>query len=189
MSHGAPHNPSMPIHAHQAGVTALELMVTLAIAAVLLATGVPSFRQYLHRQHVKAAVTRLHHDLMAARAAAVHRNAIVIACPGDPGSGCAEGSDWSGGWIIFEDNDGDLGLSGAEAVMRHGQLAERVRIEATAGRRRLRFFPDGSAPGSNVSISLCGPNGPPDARRLVVSNIGRIRREPWPDLDPSRCPA
>ena len=178
----------MRIHAHGTGITALELMVTLAIAAVLLAIGTPAFQQYVHRQHVRAAVHRLHHDLLQARAEAVFRGAIVVACPGGPAAGCADTSDWSGGWIVFEDRDGDRALSAPEFVIRHAQLAERVVVRATAERRQLRFFPDGSAPGSNVSISLCGPNGPPGARKLVVSNIGRIRRDHWPDLDPARCP-
>jgi type IV fimbrial biogenesis protein FimT len=178
----------MHIHAHGTGATVLELMVTLAIAAILVTAGVPSFQHYLHRQHVKAAVNQLHHDLMLARSEAVYRNAVVIACPGAPDRGCALGPDWSSGWIVFEDSDGDRTLSGDEAVIRHGQLLQTVRVETTSGRGPLRFFPDGSAPGTNMSISLCGRGGPPDARKLVVSNIGRIRRDTWPDLDASRCP-
>ncbi|MEJ2385401.1 MAG: GspH/FimT family pseudopilin [Xanthomonadales bacterium] len=179
----------MQIHAHGTGATVLELMVTLTIAAILLVAGVPSFQHYLHRQHVRAAIEQLHHDLMLARSEAVYRNAIVIACPGAPESGCAMGSDWSPGWIVFEDSDGDRTLSGDETVIRYGQLMQTVHVLTTAGRGPLRFFPDGSAPGTNMSISLCGLGGPPDARKLVVSNIGRIRRDTWPDLDASRCPA
>ena len=77
----------MRIHAHGTGATVLELMVTLAIAAILVTTGVPSFQNYLLRQHVRAAVNQLHHDLMLARSEAVYRNAVVIACPGAPESG------------------------------------------------------------------------------------------------------
>ena len=179
----------MRIHAHGTGATVLELMVTLAVAALLATTGVPSFQAYLQRQHVTAAVNRLHHDLAFARSQAVYRNAVVIACPGDPETGCSPGSDWSAGWIVFEDADGDQALSAAETVARHAQLAEDVRIVNSAGRSAVRFFPDGSAPGSNTSLSLCGRNGPPGARKLVVSNIGRIRRDTWPDLDPARCPS
>jgi type IV fimbrial biogenesis protein FimT len=178
----------MNIRAHGTGTTVLELMVTLAIAAVLVTAGLPSFQWYLHRQHVRAAVNQLHHDLLLARAEAVYRNAIVIACPGAPGSGCANGPDWSGGWIVFEDGDGDRALSAMEPVIRHGQSLQDVRILTTSGRGPLRFFPDGDAPGTNMSISLCGRDGPSGARKLVVSNIGRIRRDTWPDLDPSRCP-
>ncbi len=179
----------MHIHAHGTGVTVLELMVTLAITAILLTAGVPSFQQYLYRQHVRAAVNQLHADLMLARAEAVYRNVIVIACPGAPGTGCMIGADWSGGWIVFEDRDGDRSLSAGETVLRHGQLMQDVRILTTAGRGPLRFFPDGSAPGTNMSISLCGQDGPAGARKLVVSNIGRIRRDTWPDLEADRCPA
>ena len=179
----------MRIHAHGTGATVLELMVTLAIAAILVTTGVPSFQNYLLRQHVRAAVNQLHHDLMLARSEAVYRNAVVIACPGAPESGCASWPDWSSGWIVFEDGDGDRALSVGEAVIRQGQLMQEVTVLTTSGRGPLRFFPDGSAPGTNMSISLCGLSGPADARKLVVSNIGRIRRDLYPGIDPSLCPA
>lgn len=178
----------MDLRAHGTGASVLELMVTLAIAAILVTAGVPSFQHYLLRQHVRAAVNQLHHDLMLARSEAVYRNAIVIACPGSPDSGCTSGPDWSGGWIVFEDSDGDRALSRTEPVIRNGQLMQAVRVLTTSGRGPLRFFPDGSAPGTNMSISLCGLSGPADARKLVVSNIGRIRRDTWPDLDSGRCP-
>jgi len=179
----------MKIHAHGTGATVLELMVTLAIAAILVTAGVPSFQGYLLRQHVRTAVNQLHHDLMLARSEAVYRNSVVIACPGAPEVGCADQPDWSDGWIVFEDADGDRALSASETVIRYGQLMQEVQVLTTSGRGPLRFFPDGSAPGTNMSISLCGQSGPPDARKLVVSNIGRIRRDTWPDLDASRCPA
>jgi len=179
----------MRIHAHGTGTTVLELMVTLAIAAILVTLSVPSFQQYLHRQQVKAAVEQLHHDLMLARAEAVYRNAVVIACPGAPETGCAIGPDWSDGWIVFADSNGDRALSPGESVIRYGQLVQDVAVLTTAGRGPLRFSPDGSAPGTNMTISLCGRGGPDDARKLVISNIGRIRRDTWPDLDAARCPA
>ena len=179
----------MHIHAHGTGITVLELMVTLAIAAILLGIAVPSYESFINRQRMKAAVAGLHNDLLAARSQAVYRNAVVVACPGDPQSGCTGRSEWSGGWIVFEDRDDDRQLSGEEKTLRHGQPPEAVAVHAPASRPELRFFPDGSTPGSNGSISLCGRDGPPGARRLVISNIGRIRRDLHPGVDPALCTA
>jgi len=63
-----------------------------------------------------------------------------------------------------------------------------MRILGSAGRADIRFFTDGSAPGSNGSITFCGPGGPAQARKLIISNLGRIRRETVPDLDLAKCP-
>ena len=140
----------MRIHAHGTGATVLELMVTLAIAAILVTTGVPSFQNYLLRQHVRAAVNQLHHDLMLARSEAVYRNAVVIACPGAPESGCASGPDWSSGWIVFEDGDGDRALSVGEAVIQRLRHVARLgfdvvgtRVEVAVGTRNPVDMPRG----------------------------------------------
>ena len=178
----------MTIHAHGTGTTVLELMATLAIAAILLALAVPSYDSFTNRQRMKAAVAALHNDLVAARSQAVYRRSVVQACPGVPAAGCSGGSDWTGGWIVFDDENGDRLHQDNEPLLRHGMPHASVAIHAPASRTELRFFPDGSAPGSNASISLCGRGGPEQARKLVVSNIGRIRRDTFPAIDPGRCP-
>ena len=179
----------MPIHSHGTGATVLELMVTLSIAAILLSLAAPSYEAFTNRQRMKAALGALHADLMAARSQAVYRNRIVVACPGNPADGCTSGSNWSKGWIVYEDGNGDRQRQEDEHLLRHGMPHEAVAIHSPASRPELRFFPDGSTPGSNGSISLCGRGGPEQARRLVISNIGRIRRDTFPGVNPGLCPS
>lgn len=185
----------MHIHGHgtgfrrRAAFTVLELLITLAIAAILLVVGVPSFQQFTWRQHVQAAVGNLHSDLLLARSEALYRNTSVVACPGDTAAGCSGSSDWSDGWIVFADLNDDRQRQPDEAVLRRGQVFEQLAVAGNAGRSSIRFLPDGSAPGSNGTIGFCGPGGPPQARKLVISNTGRIRRDLYPDVDPALCPA
>ena len=69
----------MLIHGHGTGIaritafTVLELLVTLAVATLLLVTGLPSFQQFSQRQQMKAAVNGLQHALLLARNEAVLR--------------------------------------------------------------------------------------------------------------------
>jgi type IV fimbrial biogenesis protein FimT len=179
----------MRIHRHGTGLTVLELMVTLAVGAVLLSLAVPSFETFVNRQRMKAAVGSLHIDLLAARSQAVYRRGIVVACPGNPDGGCSGNADWSDGWIVFEDENNDRQRQPDETLIRRGHGHANVAIRAPASRTEIRFFPDGSSPGSNGSIGLCGRGGPAKARRLVISNIGRIRRDTYPQLDPALCPS
>jgi type IV fimbrial biogenesis protein FimT len=184
----------MDIHGHGTGsrfctgFTALELVITVSIAGILLAAGIPSFQEFSNRQQLKATVNSLQNDLMMARSEAVHLNARVVACPGDPARGCTETSEWSEGWIVFTDGNADRQRQQTEAVIRRGYGLENLVIRSTAGRTDIRFFPDGSAPGSNSSITFCGLGGPTQARKLVISNIGRIRRDTAEDMDESDCP-
>lgn len=173
----------------QSAFTVLELLVTLTIAAILLTSGVPAFQSFSQNQQIKAAVSSLHNDLLMARSEAVHRNMQVVACPGDPLSGCNGSNDWTGGWIVFVDSSGDRQHQDIERIVRHGQGFERLNVTGSTGRSDIRFYPNGSTPGSNGSIAFCGGAGPPGARRLVISNLGRIRRDLYPEIDQANCPA
>ena len=168
--------------------TVLELLLTLTLAAILLVAGVPAFERFTQRQHLRAAIGNLHNDLLAARSEAVFRNISAVACPGAEDGGCSGSSDWSSGWIVFVDDNGDRQYQPEELLIRHGQVFEVVTIRGSAGRSSIRFLPDGSAPGSNGTLGFCGTGGPEQARKLVISNIGRIRRDGYPDINPDRCP-
>jgi type IV fimbrial biogenesis protein FimT len=172
----------------QFAFTMLELMITVVIAAILLISGVPSFQRFSQRQHMKAAVIDLQNDLTMAKSEAIYRNEEAVACPGSPSTGCAGSSDWSAGWIVFGDSNRDRQRQVSEPLLRHGQGYEHMFIHGSSGRTSVRFFPDGSTPGSNGSITFCGLGGPGQARKLVISNLGRIRRDTAPDLDSDLCP-
>jgi len=184
----------MQIHGHgtgqkfQTGFTVLELMITISIAGILLVTAAPSFQSFSQRQHMKAAVTSLQNDLMMARSEAVRLNIRVVTCPGDPAQGCTGSNEWHTGWIVFVDDNADRQRQPGERIVRRGQELENLWVRSSTSRTDVRFSPDGSAPGSNGSISFCGPGGPGQARKLVISNLGRIRRDEAPGLDTAECP-
>ncbi len=77
------------------GFTAIEFLVVIAIAAVLLAIGVPSFQSTLRRNGLDATADELAAALDLARSEAIRRNAVVTVAT------CGAGADWGGaGWII-----------------------------------------------------------------------------------------
>ena len=171
------------------GFTMLETLLALSIAAVLLTLGVPAFQNFAARQRMSAAIHTLHSHLALARDAAIRLSAHVIACPGNLQDGCNNGTDWSRGWIVFSDLSGDGQYQPLETVHRIEAGLEQMVIHGSSGRPNLHFFPNGSAPVSNGSITFCDWRGPAHARKLVVSNTGRIRRDEAPGLDDEHCPA
>ena len=56
------------------GVTLLELLVALAVLAILIAVGVPGLREFIITQRLKAAAETVYADLTLARDEALHRN-------------------------------------------------------------------------------------------------------------------
>ncbi len=85
----------------------MELMVVLALAAVILGIGVPNFRDFQRNNRLTVAANDVLGLILSSRGEALRRQAIVSMCaaaaPTDEDATCADGT----GWISFEDPDGD----------------------------------------------------------------------------------
>jgi len=81
------------------------MIITVAIAAIVLGLGVPGFQQLIRANRTVPEVNRLVTALSLARSEAVKRNATVAVCRAS-GSNCslAPGVNWENGWVVFADN-------------------------------------------------------------------------------------
>lgn len=173
---------------NQQGITALELMVALAVVAILLSSAVPSFRDYLMNLRLKTAMDALQSDLNLARRHAISHNLHGIACPASGAGNCSETSDWQPGWIVFTDLNGDHQRQPGEPLLKRNGPTEQIDIRSSRSRTYLDFFPNGSSPGSNISIVFCDKRGAGKAGKILVSNTGRIRTQTG-GIDPTAfCP-
>ncbi len=78
----------------------LELMATLTVAAVILAFGVPSFLSVIQNSRATTYTNEVVTALNLARTEASRRNANVVVCRSVNGTVCANGTDWSVGWVV-----------------------------------------------------------------------------------------
>lgn len=84
------------------GFSLLELMVTLAVAAILLVIAVPSFRDLMRRSQVSSASNELLASLAYARTEAITRGQLVSMCPSANGATtCAGDNAFESGWIVY----------------------------------------------------------------------------------------
>jgi len=157
------------------GFTALELMVTMAVVAILLSAGVPALRDYTWNQRMKAAMDTLQSDLKLARGRAISYNTQTVICPASSADDCSGRSSWRDGWIVFADLNSDRHRQQGEPLIRQTSATEHLSISSSASRSYLRFYANGSAPGSNATILFCDSRGAAHAGSITVSNSGRIR--------------
>jgi type IV fimbrial biogenesis protein FimT len=175
-------------HLKSTGFTILEMLMVVSIAAVLMMVGIPTFEEFRHKQRMTASISLLHSQIIFARDQAIKLNTNVIACPGNLHSGCSQSNNWTDGWIVFGDLNNDQQFSELESLYRYEPALEEIMVVGNSGRQQLNFYGNGSAPGSNGSITFCDQRGPTKARKLVISNVGRIRRDQADDMNILNCP-
>jgi type IV fimbrial biogenesis protein FimT len=81
------------------GMTLIELLTVIAIAAILAMVAVPSFTKIIATQRLKSAASNLQIALLTARSEALKRNTTV--CVSTSNTGCTSSSDWSQGWYVL----------------------------------------------------------------------------------------
>lgn len=178
---------SAAMYRHESGVTALDLLVTMAIMVILLVTAVPGFQAWSLNHAMSAALGGLQADLQYARAEAIRLRQAIVACPGQPPAGCNDGWAWHDGWLIFADANGDRQWQESEPLLRQAPTITALAIVSSQARNRLRFSPQGAAPGSNASLTFCDLRGAAHARQIRLSANGRIRRLDAEELADPAC--
>lgn len=107
----------------QAGLTLIELMVTLAVAIALLAVGVPLFNTISANSKAVSQANALVGAFNLARSEAITRSATVSVCPvvsatASPVVCAATTASWVNGWMVFADVDGDGVVDSADGDTR-----------------------------------------------------------------------
>ena len=170
-----------------AGFTLIELATTMSVVAILAGIAAPSFAGFLERQRTSAAMNSLMTHMALARVSAITRNRRAVLCPSTDGKHCEVGTDWSAGWMLFVDDDGNRKADATDEIIRVDlePTSQHLRVISTTGRPQLRYLPDGRSAGANLTVSICNQNGEL-LGQVIVNNMGRPRSDR--PKAPTPCP-
>ncbi|HRN61219.1 MAG TPA: GspH/FimT family pseudopilin [Luteimonas sp.] len=159
-----------------AGFTLLELLIAVAILVVIVGVAIPSSARMLGHLRTTAALESLTTHMSLARMAAVTRRRPTILCPSTTGTSCGSGTDWSGGWMLLVDSNGNRRPDPDDEVLRVDltPTSRALGVTGTRGRPFLRYLPDGRSAGSNLTLSVCSRDGHL-LGNVIVNNAGRPR--------------
>ncbi|ASJ72403.1 GspH/FimT family pseudopilin [Granulosicoccus antarcticus] len=171
---------------HQArGFTLMELLITVSVAAILMATAAPGFQSLIQQSKQESRVNELTGALYYARSEAIKRSSRISVCARSSNTSC--GTNWDKGWIVFIDNGATPGvIDTSESVLKvASSLPSGFRVKNTAivqgaseatQRSYVRFGPRGlSNWRGSGTFTFCDGRGTSAARAINVSMSGDVR--------------
>ena len=156
----------------QAGFTLLELMLTVALLAVVLGFGLPNMQEFVRNSRMSASANDIISDFNFARSEAVKRRVPVTLCKSQDGAACDDDdTDPFNRWVVFVDDadpalvegtDGDGVIDAGEVVLRDRELPESITVVTDADEIRAVFLPTGFPVIDTENVSrfvLCDARG------------------------------
>ncbi|MBS0200235.1 MAG: GspH/FimT family pseudopilin [Proteobacteria bacterium] len=155
------------------GFTLIELMVTVAIIAIVAAIAAPSMTQLILRNRLTTSTNELVATFQLARMEAVRSNARTDVCPTTDGATC-NGSNWSHAVVISHKN-------GVDTPVRNVTLSQN--IVAIGTDNVIGFGADGFARVGALragGVMLCMPKLPAASSSMLVSvQVSTIVASPY----------
>lgn len=112
------------------GFTMVELMITVAVLAILMTIGFPSFQGVMRSNRVATTNNELLGALALARSEGLRNAHGGGVCASADGSTCA--GDWNDGLLVWADANGNGVLDGSETVLRYVKAARNIVVEGPA---------------------------------------------------------
>lgn len=166
------------------GFTLIELMVTLAVVAIVATIAVPAMSDMVTRSRTTAAFNELQGLVGYARSeSAKSPGEPVLLCPSKNGTSCASQADWSIGWLIARDADDDGSVGAAETVLKVvGAMPAGINLTVKTGNSTkfdtasISLVRNGApAAGNQITFKLCDAFGASEARGVILSVSGQAR--------------
>lgn len=149
------------------GFTLIEMMVTIAVMAILLSLAVPSFRESALTSQLRSASTELLSAANLARSESVKRRATVNLCVSNSDQTACGAGGWHQGWIVMVPGTGAV-------IQTYDAAPPGFRITETNAIASVTFQPTGvGATAATFTICRATPTPGPQERIVTIDAAGR----------------
>jgi len=162
------------------GLTIVEKLMLIAIIGVLSALSIPSYSEFLIKNHRRTALAAFHHSIMHARNEAFTKNQHLSICPSLDGKQCSNTKEFTNGWISFINFDRDSPVKRDQ----NEPLVQSIRLKKgnyklIANRKAFTMRPYRKR-STNGTLVFCSLDDSILAKAIIVSYIGRPRLDEKP---------
>lgn len=165
------------------GFTLVELLLVVAVIALLQALTAPVFASLVNSVRLSSATNSLFSSLILARSEAIKRNSRAVVCKSGSGLACTSSGGWEQGWIVFHDPNNNAVLDDGETLLyREYALSNLIRLTGNSPVvSYVSYTPMGTTSYTSGAfqagtLTVCVQSATPvDARQIVISSAGRPR--------------
>ena len=152
------------------GFTLVEMMVSLAVLAVMLAIVPPSLATLASTSKMRAAQSELISSLMVARSEAGKRGKTVYVTATTP----TTGNEFAAGWSVWVDEDDSADYNAGDTLVRkQADLSGGVVLGTTGNVTQVAFAPSGFVSGNtSVTFKVCGKNDTSKGFSVALQPVG-----------------
>ena len=159
----------------EGGFTLLELMVTIAILAIVLSIGVPSYRGVIMDNRMAAQANLFATSIKLARSNAVKYQRSATVCSSSNFDAavptCSSNADWSNGWIVWVDKDRDATTDANEVISVFGPIHNASTL--SSGAAAFTYDARGFGTTGAADMTLCDSRTAETGRLIRVNTVGR----------------
>lgn len=161
------------------GFTLFELIVSVAIIAIIAAVAMPYFQQQMAQQEIKSTIAKLINANQSSKNLALLHHSNIVICPSKQLTQC-ESAQWSNGFIVFTDFNKNRTVDEDEKILHSEELNLKygtLNWKGTLNIPSITFLAISGLPnGSNGGFYYCSSMGLPH-QKLNLSRMGHTRLE------------
>lgn len=150
---------------NETGFTLVELLITFAIAAILIGIAAPGFQNFIQQVRLTTATNALHTAMNLARMEAIKRNGRVDLI--------AYGESWKNGWMI---------TAGGQQIINHEALHDDINVSSTFTHNTMPYITYNGTGRTRTATSTNTPQVGTirlsignNSRLIIVNFLGRVR--------------